>query len=238
MSRFKQLFSRLNSFADQANRSGILKLLEANSCARFIDLGCADGIFTLAAASAVGTKAIYGADLEVSGATREKGIEVAVLDVNQPLHTYPDDSFDVVVTNQVIEHLSNTDLFVKEIFRILRPGGYAIVSTPNLASWHNVVFLVLALQPPFCLASDEVYGLGNPIQSMYLKERRYTTHAHLRLFTLRALRDLFEFHGFKVERMVGGGYSIWPGFLAEILARIDPHHAVYATVKVRKLNAR
>ncbi len=48
-----------------------------------------------------------------------------------PFHTIEDESFDTIVSFQVIEHISDDHLFLKEIYRMLRPGGKAIISTPN-----------------------------------------------------------------------------------------------------------
>lgn len=54
-----------------------------------------------------------------------------------------DNSFDSIVTFQVIEHIENDDLYMKEIHRILRPGGTALISTPNIKMtlsrnpWHT-----------------------------------------------------------------------------------------------------
>lgn len=42
-----------------------------------------------------------------------------------------DDSVDVVVTFETIEHIPNYEKFLKEIKRVTKPGGFAIVSTPN-----------------------------------------------------------------------------------------------------------
>lgn len=44
----------------------------------------------------------------------------------------PDNSFDTVVSFQVIEHIRNDALFLSEIHRILKPGGRALLSTPNI----------------------------------------------------------------------------------------------------------
>jgi len=44
---------------------------------------------------------------------------------------FPDQSFDILVMNHVIEHLSSPRKEVREIFRILRPGGLALLRTPN-----------------------------------------------------------------------------------------------------------
>ncbi len=48
-----------------------------------------------------------------------------------PLSELADDQFDYVVSFQVIEHIPNDDAFVKEIHRVLKPGGKAIITTPN-----------------------------------------------------------------------------------------------------------
>lgn len=44
---------------------------------------------------------------------------------------FPDASFDCVVSFQVIEHIRDDAAFVREVRRVLRPGGRFIVSTPN-----------------------------------------------------------------------------------------------------------
>lgn len=41
------------------------------------------------------------------------------------------DSFDIAISFQVIEHIKNDDLFLKEIYRILKPNGTLILTTPN-----------------------------------------------------------------------------------------------------------
>ena len=49
-----------------------------------------------------------------------------------PLNNIEDNSFDTIVSFQVIEHISNDKLFIEEIYRILKPGGKALISTPNI----------------------------------------------------------------------------------------------------------
>lgn len=48
-----------------------------------------------------------------------------------PLSAFADNSFDSVVSFQVIEHIQDDQLFLREIHRILRPGGIALITTPN-----------------------------------------------------------------------------------------------------------
>ena len=49
-----------------------------------------------------------------------------------PLRGIEDNSIDFVVTFQVIEHIKNDEIFVEEIYRVLKPGGKLILTTPNL----------------------------------------------------------------------------------------------------------
>lgn len=48
-----------------------------------------------------------------------------------PLSVFDDNSFDSVVSFQVIEHIKDDNLFLKEIHRVLKPGGIALLTTPN-----------------------------------------------------------------------------------------------------------
>ncbi|PZR40104.1 MAG: SAM-dependent methyltransferase [Azospira oryzae] len=48
-----------------------------------------------------------------------------------PLYPFADHSFDFVVSFQVIEHIQDDHLFLKEIHRVLKPGGTAWITTPN-----------------------------------------------------------------------------------------------------------
>lgn len=49
-----------------------------------------------------------------------------------PFKDLPDGTFDSIVSFQVIEHIQNDDLFLKEIHRVLKPGGLAMLTTPNI----------------------------------------------------------------------------------------------------------
>lgn len=45
--------------------------------------------------------------------------------------TLPDESFDAVISVEVIEHVDQDELFVRNIARVLKPGGWAYITTPN-----------------------------------------------------------------------------------------------------------
>lgn len=48
-----------------------------------------------------------------------------------PFHGLADNAYDCVVSFQVIEHIQNDVFYLKEIHRVLKPGGIALVTTPN-----------------------------------------------------------------------------------------------------------
>lgn len=75
-------------------------------------------------------------------------------DLNEALDI-PDQSFDVIVSAEVIEHLENPRAVAREWFRLLRPGGTLVFSTPNNESWRSLVALLL--RGHFVAFSDSCY---------------------------------------------------------------------------------
>ena len=160
-----------------------------------------------------------------------RGIEARRGDLNEPL-PFEEDSFDAVVANQVLEHLHNTDLFITEIYRVLRPGGYAVVSTPNLAAWHNIACLFLGWVP-FSVSLLQRAGVGNPL---FPKSEGHVEHypEHYRIPTYRGLKEMLLHYGFRKEKMIGTGYYPLTIPIARLASRLNPRHSVIITAKVRK----
>jgi methionine biosynthesis protein MetW len=224
-------FFSLCKKTEEENRKSILELIEINPNDKIIDLGCGDGKLTFRIRDKSKAKNIYGIDIFCGSLKnlKDQGLEVYIGDLNQKL-PIEDGTFDVVHANQVIEHLVETDNFVREIYRILCPGGYAIISTPNLASFHNLVSLIFGKQPFTAHVSNEIL-LGNSFDPQ--KGTRHS-RSHFRIFTRESLKAIFEYYGFDVENIVGSGFYPFMPPISSILARIDALHSVYITIKVRK----
>lgn len=62
-------------------------------------------------------------------------------DLNEAINI-PAESFDVIISAEVIEHLENPRAIAREWFRLLRPKGTLIFSTPNNESWRSLVALL------------------------------------------------------------------------------------------------
>jgi len=233
-----RVFNRIVRQTRAERRRANLSLLEKDPNAKLLDCGCNDGEFTMRVAETIGTDRIYGIDTmsERVDKARARGIEVYQGDLNREL-PYENESFDVVHANQVIEHLHNTDILIKEAYRVLKTGGYLVISTPNLASFHNILHLLLGKQPYWANVSDEVlagtWHLVGPAKKA--SARPESGPAHRRLFTKGALEELLEYYGFKIEKSIGSGFYPLPTPLAKVMSFIDSRHAAIITVKARKL---
>ena len=233
MKLIKRWLDNLWRDVDQENKNFILGLLERNEDARVLDIGCASGGFSRQVADKVGTDHIFGLEIlrqAAVNANRVNNIDVAIATAEKPF-PFRSDSFDIVVSNQVLEHLSNTDNLIKETYRILKNGGVCIVSTPNLASIHSIISLILGYQPTCTSVSDEVI-CGNPFDPRYGAISGGTKKTHQRVFTARALRELFEFHGFHVEKLIGWGLHPLPLFISKHIR--FTRYSLYLTVKAIK----
>jgi SAM-dependent methyltransferase len=65
------------------------------------------------------------------GSRSHPGLTLIRLDLNETL-PLPDNQFDVAVSVEGIEHLQSQWTFVRNIHRVLKPGGYLVITTPNI----------------------------------------------------------------------------------------------------------
>lgn len=143
----------------------------------------------------------------------------------------PDNLFNVIHANQVIEHVPDVDLFASEIWRMLKPGGTAIVSTENTSSWHNVFAAICGWQMFSSTNLSELrLGIGNPLAVHLGETEHMKTWTHKVLFSARGLREFFEAHGFQVEAVKGSGYHPMPAWVGQW----DVAHAHFITIIARK----
>lgn len=81
-----------------------------------------------------------------------------------------DSTYDVIVCNQVLEHIKNIFLSLTEMHRVLKPGGFLLVSVPNLSALHNCLLTFLGRQPTtICIPGSHVRGYAIWSMSEFLK---------------------------------------------------------------------
>jgi SAM-dependent methyltransferase len=115
----------------------VWELLEAHlPCDAFLDAGCGDGRH-LAAIAAAGYRParVVGVDISqrILETARATVAELAPELVRANLEALPleDDAFDLVLCTQVIEHLIDVEAGMRELARVLRPGGTLVLTTDN-----------------------------------------------------------------------------------------------------------
>jgi SAM-dependent methyltransferase len=98
--------------------------------AELLDVGCGDAWL------AEHFPAYTGVDLSADAvaAARERGLRVLQASADEPL-PFDDRSFDAVVLKDVLEHVDNPVALVREVLRVLRPGGLAFASSPDAQRW-------------------------------------------------------------------------------------------------------
>jgi len=210
-----------------------ISLFEENG-ACLLGLGCGLGELTYQVSKKAEAGNVIGIDMDDRLRDAYKGrIKLIRCDLNNRI-PLQDQSIDIISADQIIEHLSNTDLFVEEIFRVLKPGGYAVIGTENLASLYNLFALVLGKQA-FSQFISSRYWLGNPFTPHYKKPVRKGMF-HIQVFTIQGLRDICEFYHLKVERVRGIGYfPFLPFWCGKLFEKLCPAHAYFIAVRVRKL---
>jgi SAM-dependent methyltransferase len=105
-------------------------LLEIPRDAAILDIGCSGGPLLLALRQAGYTKA-QGIDISwvAVEVAHQRGIErVEVMD--GAALTYPDESFDVILASNVLEHIKDEDAALQSWRRVLKPSGRLIVFVP------------------------------------------------------------------------------------------------------------
>jgi len=108
-----------------------------------------------------------------------EGLQLVTGNLNQPIASLPDASIDVALSLAVLEHLDAPDVFAKEVYRTLRPGGVLLLTTPGPTSKPLLEFLA--------------YKLG------VIDEYEIRDHKHY--FSSQDLEDTFSAAGFTPEKI-------------------------------------
>ena len=199
------------------------------------DLGCGDGSFALSVLGA--RKGLTGVENHAPKALRARNVgfeKVVEADLNFALDL-PSDTFDVIFSHFVVEHLVDVDTHLSEALRILKPGGVLLAGTENLASWHNILALTLGQQPfTTTIGLSPEWRLGNKLQGGRMTRLGDEESPHCRVFAYQGLADMLAVHGFSVEKLAGAGSFPLPGKAGDLLGRLDPRRAALILAKARK----
>ena len=106
---------------------------------------------------------------------RDPAISVQVVDLNTETLPYPDATFDLITCTEVIEHIEHYRGTFRDIYRILKPGGTFVVTTPNILNLRSriryLLFGFFSLFGPLHLEEKKRHLTGghiNPVSYFYV----------------------------------------------------------------------
>ena len=175
--------------SDRADMRLIAELVPKGS--RVLDLGCGNGEL-LAHLRDHRQCTGYGieiADANVLACTR-RGVNVIQLNLEEGLSIFGDQSFDVVLQLDTLQHLRNTERMLRETARVGRIG---ILSFPNFAHWPNRLRIASGRMPVTRALPYEWYDTPNI---------RVTTHADFEVLARKNGLDILESFGLQRGRVV------------------------------------
>ena len=164
---------------------------------RILDVGCGIGMYTQAFLQHA--PHVYGIEIELERAIEALPHAAGVAQAAGEAIPFPSDTFDIVFSHEVLEHVADDRQCVREAVRVARPGGHVVVFVPNrLWPWetHGIYW-------------RGRYHFGNiPLINYLPGALRNRLAWHVRAYTRRGLLDLFR--GLPVHVLVQR--TVYPGF--------------------------
>ncbi len=165
---------------ERSSKRMMRTLVPAAAPMRILDVGCGTGLN----ASFLSKSGHTVTGVDISGVAveqfRKNGFEGFVCDIETQSLPAPDGSYDLIYASEVIEHCADTSSFLRELFRLLKPGGTLLISTPNSAFWPFRIFGAFGRTPT-----------------------EYQHPGHVRFFSKRSFTKSIASAGFTVEFVAG-----------------------------------
>lgn len=223
----KQIDKKYNSasFARkfQTNRPEEIRI---NKVLRFIgknkkvlDLGCGDGY--IMEKIKTGKNTVIGIDVVdyTINLARKKGFKVYNLSLNaENWNEKILEKFDTVFAGEIIEHIFDTDIFLQNIYKILKPKGQLVLTTPNLASLGRRLLLLIG---------------NNPL--IETTSRSYDAN-HIRYFTFESLKKLLSENKFEILKEESSviNFNLSGKLYSTFLAKVFPRFGNNIILNCRK----
>jgi SAM-dependent methyltransferase len=182
-------------------------LREAAPFENVVDLGAGAGADLALARQVCPAAELFAIEAYPSNVQKlREHYKVFSLDLERDPLPFADESIDVMIANQVLEHVKEIFWIFHQASRVLRVGGRLIIGVPNLASYHNRLLLLLGKQPTV-------------IQNHSAHVRGFSKHDLLRFL------DLVVPGGFALRGFGGSNFYPLPPLLARPMARLLPSGA-------------
>jgi len=144
------------------------------------------------------------------------GHTVSGVDMEREVFPFSDNSIDVIIMNQIMEHIKDVFWVIHECTRVLKVNGDLIIGVPNLASLHNRIILLLGDQPT-CIQVNS---------------------AHVRGYTKNGLLNFMKiFSGYELMDFSGSNFYPFSPLLAVFFSRLLPTMSVSVFFRFTKTSS-
>ena len=156
-----------------------------NNNTKLLDIGCGRGTLKYFLNTDV---VLYGVDISKKAILEAQKIyaKADVVDLNSEKLPYEENAIDIVTALDVIEHVFDPLFFLREIHRVLKPGGQVVLSTPNFLQESLLKSLVHSKRFPKTSGDSFPYDGG-----------------HIHFFTYQDVFDLMKAIGFATSEPIG-----------------------------------
>lgn len=162
IANYKKEYARAKQHADE------LKLFKESG--RLVDVGCSYGIFVKAAQDE-GFDASGIEPAKNAAAYAKQKFHVNVFQGTLDEAKVKENTYDIVTLYDVLEHIPNLKPFLKEIRRVLKPGGFLVVQSPNVESY---AFQILKTNWNWLLVPNHLWHFSKKSLSNVLEENGFT----------------------------------------------------------------
>lgn len=189
-------------------------VINLNSNRKVLDLGCGQGHITNKIKEVYPTFELYGLDYSISAIdfanTKYKGIDFIVANAFYP--PYEDEFFDIIICNNLWEHVPDPLSLLKSISRILKTNGLIIISTPSR------------------------YRLTNLLRTVMGKPIKFISNLHITEYSIGQVKEQLKSGGFEIQHVFSPSirekrisFRILKVILKLYLRIIRSHHILEAT---------
>lgn len=167
-----------------------------------LDLGCGAGFFSASIKKRFPAVNIWGVERDERSAAqaKEKLDKVYCSDLLEAIDDLPDNFFDVIVCNDILEHLADPFSLIIKLKQKLSSGGRIISSIPNVRYLPNLKKLLIDKQWRY-------------------EDEGILDRTHLRFFTAKSIKDMFVQAGYQIETFKGiNAINSWKFNLLNIIS--------------------
>ena len=165
---------------------------------RILENGCGVGMY-VEKMSPFGGK-IFGLEYDFERATEAGARSSGIINAAGEFLPYPDSTFDLVLSHEVLEHVLDDRLAVTEMVRVLKPGGRVVIFVPNIGypfETHGIYW-------------RGKYQFGNKLFVNYLpRSLRNKLAPHVRIYSRKDMATLFNELPVKIieQTVIMGAYD-------------------------------